>query len=194
MIKKRVQKIEVPKKNCGTIQKKILLCLLTGIAIGLSRSPKQQFKIARGLPKELNAMGKSVPRAIRSLYNTKLLKTKVHKDGSHTLILSESGRRKALTYHAETMKFSRFKKWDKKWRFVMYDIPEHSREARVSLRKLLLNAGMYELQQSVFVYPYDCKEEVTFLVELHNVRRYVRYVVADEIDNELHLRKTFRLR
>jgi len=53
--------------------------------------------------------------------------------------------------------------------------------------------GFYEFQKSVFVHPYNCKDEIDYLIEFYNLRRFVRFVEADSIDNELHLKKYFHL-
>ncbi len=37
------------------------------------------------------------------------------------------------------------------------------------------------------------KDEIDFLVEFLNLRRYVRFMLVRRIDNELHLKKIFRL-
>ncbi len=71
----------------------------------------------------------------------------------------------------------------------------HTRKikARDALRERLKNLGFYELQKSVFVFPYECQDEVNFLIEFFNLRKYVRYAVVESIDNDLHLRKIFNL-
>ena len=85
------------------------------------------------------------------------------------------------------------KQWDKKWRIVMFDIPERLKRLRNSLRWHFREIGLIELQKSVFVHPYPCDDEIEFIVEFYNSRRYVRFVVAERIDSELHLRKKFDL-
>jgi len=52
---------------------------------------------------------------------------------------------------------------------------------------------MYQLQKSVYVYTFEYKNELDFIIEYFNLRRYVRFILAKEIDNELHLRKIFNL-
>ena len=37
-------------------------------------------------------------------------------------------------------------------------------------------------------------EEIDFIIELYNARRYVRFIEAVNIDNELHLKRKFRLK
>jgi len=76
---------------------------------------------------------------------------------------------------------------------VAFDIPEDYKRARDALRRKLQQLGFRELQKSVFVFPYECKDEIEFIVEFFAIRKYVRYGVLDLIDNDLQLRKTFRL-
>ncbi|MFN7088663.1 MAG: hypothetical protein ACK4NX_02515, partial [Candidatus Paceibacteria bacterium] len=41
------------------------------------------------------------------------------------------------------------------------------------LRLKLKELGFYPLQKSVFVYPFQCEEEIDFLCSVFDVRRYV---------------------
>ena len=109
------------------------------------------------------------------------------------MILSEEGKKRALTYNLGTMHIAIPEKWDGSWRVVLFDIPEENRDARDSLRTRLLNLGFFELQRSVLVHPFECRDEVEFLIELGDIRPYVRYMRAHHIDNEPHLKRFFRL-
>jgi len=84
-------------------------------------------------------------------------------------------------------------KWDGQWRMVIFDIPEDLRKARDALRSKLKELGFCELQKSVFVFPYECKDEIDFIVEFFGVREYVRYGILRSIDNDPHLRRIFHL-
>ena len=85
------------------------------------------------------------------------------------------------------------KQWDKKWRIVIFDIPEKLKKSREILRFQLKRLNFYELQKSVFVLPYSCKDEIEYIIEFYGIRRFVRFIVAESIDNELHLKKHFNL-
>jgi len=116
-----------------------------------------------------------------------------HKDGTTILILNKEGKQKALKFNIDKMGIKKPTKWDKKWRIVMFDIPEKLKRLRDSLRFHFREIGLIELQKSVLVFPYPCDNEIEFILELYNARRYVRFVLADKIDNELHLMKKFNL-
>jgi len=178
----------------GTVQKKVLLLLIGGVTLGLSSSPSRYFKVLKTIQKEWKEINRSsLNRAIRSLYESRLVGTKGNKDGTLTLELSRDGEKLALTYNLETMKVERPKKWDNLWRIVMFDIPEPLKKVRESLRYQLKNMGFHELQKSVFINPFPCAEEIEYVVEFYNIRKHVRFITAMKIDNELHLKKIFGL-
>lgn len=178
----------------GTNQQKILLLLFGGIALGLSGSPKKYFQILDSIAKEWKELDKrALKRAIKKLYESKLIKEKENPDGTVTLVLTDKGKQKALTYDLDKMEIKKPKQWDKKWRVVLFDIPEKIKKTREAIRIHLKNLGFYEFQKSVFVHPYDCQDEIDYLIEFYDIRRFVRFIIADSIDNELHLKKHFDL-
>lgn len=178
----------------GIIQQRILLLLWGGLALSLSRSPRTQFKILEGMIKEWkNIPEANIRRAINSLYASRLVGTTENRDGTITLFLTEKGKKSALTYNVNTMKIKRPATWDGKWRVVASDIPEKKKKARDALRSHLLNIGFHPLQRSVFVCPFECRNEVEYIVELYQIRSHVRVMTAETIDNELHLKHLFKL-
>jgi len=68
--------------------------------------------------------------------------------------------------------------WDKLWRVVVFDIPENKKIARRALSRKLKQTGFYPMQKSVFVFPYNCKEEIDFIISYFSVEKYVNYFVA----------------
>jgi DNA-binding transcriptional regulator PaaX len=181
-------------KGAGATQKKILLLLLGGIALGLSGSPRRYFQIVKTLHSEWKDIDRRVlKRSIQSLYRSRLIDGQPGKDGKWTLVLTEQGKRVALMYNIEEMTIPTPQKWDKKWRIVISDIPERIKKVREAFRMHLKSMGFFELQKSVFVYPFDCKKELEYIIEFYNIRKHVRFIVAHSIDNELHIKQYFKL-
>ncbi|HAS84664.1 MAG TPA: hypothetical protein DCS23_01120 [Candidatus Yonathbacteria bacterium] len=181
-----------PKK--GALQKKILLLLSAGLALGLTRNPNQYFRVVQETGKEWEKIERdSLNRAIRSLYKSKLVSTKDNHDGTLTLILSNEGKRLALTYDIENIELKTPAQWDGRWRIVMFDVPEKFKRNRDTLRRHFKNMGFYEFQKSVFVHPYPCAREIEYVTEFYQARRFVRFIVATEIDNALELKRYFKL-
>jgi DNA-binding transcriptional regulator PaaX len=178
----------------GSVQQKILLLLLGGLALGFAGSPNRYFKIIKSIGKEWKEIDRRVLyRAIKNLYCTRLIEEHQNPDGSLSLVLSDEGRKRALTFKLDEMKIVKPEKWDKKWRIVVFDLPETRKKERDSLRHHLKRLGFYKLQKSVFVHPYPCGDEMDYLIEFHHVRPWVRQLTSDWIDNELHLRYKFNL-
>ncbi len=178
----------------GNLKKKILLLLTAGLALGLTRSPKKHWWILKQIPKEWKKINhQALERAINSLYSSHLVQEKDNKDGTTTLILTENGKRKALQFNIEKMEIRKPAMWDRRWRIVMFDIPEKLKRLRDSLRIHFQEVGLIELQKSVFVHPFPCSDEIEFILELYNARKYVRFITAEEVDNKLHLMKKFNL-
>jgi len=179
----------------GTVKKKVLILLQAGLALGLTPSPRKQWWILKQIPKELEKIDRqSLQRAISSLYTSRLVDMKHSKDGSTTMTLSNKGKQYILKFDLEKLKIQKQLKWDKKWRVVMFDIPETKKRLREALRFHFKEIGLIELQKSVLVNPYPCEKEIEFILEFYNARKYVRFVVAEEIDISLHLMTKFSLK
>ncbi|TSC83611.1 MAG: phenylacetic acid degradation operon negative regulatory protein [Parcubacteria group bacterium Gr01-1014_17] len=182
------------RKKVGAMQQKILLLLLGGVALACARTVGEQWKILTEMGKEWKHIKRQrVERAIAALYESRLVDMRRSDDGTFTLVLNEDGKKRALSYNLGNMHIAQPETWDEIWRVVLFDIPEEKRSARDALRTHLLNLGFFELQRSVLVHPFECRDEIDFLIELNEVRPYVRFMRAHHIDNEPHLKRFFRL-
>lgn len=85
------------------------------------------------------------------------------------------------------------KRWDGKWRVLIFDIPEKRRRLRVHVRQALISLGFVRLQDSVWVYPYDCEDIITMFKIDRHIGKDVLYMVVDRIENDKHLRLSFGL-
>ena len=178
----------------GIVQQKILLLLSAGFVLGLSRSPIRSFRIFRLVAKEWKSINRqALWRSIKTLYTAKLVSARYNKDGTYTLILTKRGQERALTYRLEDIKVQKPAQWDKKWRIITFDIPEKQKKMRDALRFHLRRMGFKEFQKSVFVCPYPCENEINFLLEFYQARLYVRTILAESMDNDLHFRMKFAL-
>ena len=194
MILTKIQKNVRQKPRRSALQKKILLLLTAGLALGLTRNPNQYFRIVQEVGKEWKKIERnSLNRAIRSLYESKLVSTKDNCDGTLTLVLSKEGKQLALTYNLDNITIKTPTEWDRKWRIVMFDVPEKTKRVREALRMHFKNMGFYEFQKSVFVHPYSCAKEIEYIMEFYQARKFVRFIVATDIDNALELKRHFHL-
>lgn len=84
-------------------------------------------------------------------------------------------------------------RWDGKWRVVMFDVWEYRRGMRDKLRKMLSKAGFLKLQNSVWVYPYDCEDLFVFVRSDLHLGKSMLYMIVESIENDAQLRKHFGL-
>jgi len=85
------------------------------------------------------------------------------------------------------------KKWDKKWRVIIFDIPEKKRKIRDHIREILIATGFIRLQDSVWVYPYDCEDVIGLIKTELRIGRYLLYMIVDQIEDDRFLRMDFDL-
>jgi len=83
------------------------------------------------------------------------------------------------------------KSWDKKWRLVIFDIPETHRKHRVAFRNKLKQLGFIQFQKSVWIHPYECQNEISFLAEYLNISQYLT-LITTSIEDDKPLKKLFQ--
>jgi DNA-binding transcriptional regulator PaaX len=103
------------------------------------------------------------------------------------------GQERLRRWEFVNFKLNQPKKWDKKWRVIIFDIPEKKKKIRNRITSLFHQAGFYRLQDSVWVYPHDCEDVITLLKTDLGVGKYLLYLIVDEIENDKYLRKAFNL-
>lgn len=95
--------------------------------------------------------------------------------------LSEKGREKIKKFIFDEFFIKKPKEWDKKWRLVIFDIPESKNKARCALRRKLKDLGFYQCQKSAWVHPFPCLEEIEFLKDTFNIKPFVKLFLVDEM-------------
>lgn len=189
-------------KPLNPTAQKLLLLLAGGLILGLSRSPRGYFRALDALIRTWKEVDKDakkfnknqIPKAFKSLYRSQLIELKKNVDGTFTAVLTKKGEKRVLTYKLSKMKIKTPIQWDRKWRVVLFDIPETHRRGRNAIRYWLKRLNFFEYQKSVFIHPYDCKNEIDFIIEFFNMRPYTRFILADTLDNEKHLENHFKLK
>ena len=182
------------RRKIGQVQRKVLLLLLAGFALGLTHSPTRQFRIIKQVAAEWRKINQqSLRNAIKLLYRSRIVEAKDNHNGTTTLVLSEEGRRLALTYDLDKMNISRPRRWDGKWRMILSDIPESKKKSREHLRYHLKRLGFIEFQKSVYLFPFECEKEMKYLIEYLYIKKYARYALLEKVKNEIDLKNHVKL-
>ena len=175
-------------------KQKILTVLAAGLVMGLFRSPKNYFKALKSVPKIFKDIDtKYLIRVVKEFHRDRLVDYKEKDNGEIEIVISEFGREKVLKFDFDNLEIKKPTFWDKKWRLVFFDVPEKRRIIRDSFRAKLQDLGFYELQRSIFIYPYHCEDEINFTVEVLDARHYVRYAEVSRVTNEADMLLHFDL-
>ena len=131
-------------------------------------------------------------QTIKRLKKQKLVE--IMEENNQTLVkITEKGKVRALRYKLEEMVVKKPARWDKKWRLVIFDIPEKYKRAREIFRQHLKAMDFYQLQKSVWVHPYPCFDEIEFLREIYGLGIDVTYIVAERIEESGFLKERYQL-
>lgn len=129
-------------------------------------------------------------RTLQRLRKQKMIKFETK--GEKTLVrLTGLGRKRILKYSLGQLEIKRPRFWDRKWRLVIYDVPNQKRRAAEQLNRILIRLGMYRLQKSVFLCPFTCEEEVEFLREYLEIGDNVWLLTVSSFENDKAFRDYF---
>lgn len=118
----------------------------------------------------------------------------IERDGKKYARLTDLGE-KVLNLQREKLNLAenKPKKWDRRYRLVMFDIPEKRKQIREHLRFEMQEVGFLRIQDSAWVYPYDCEEFIALLKADLHIGRDVLYAIVEEIEDDARIRKHFNL-
>ncbi|KKT78467.1 hypothetical protein A2W48_00545 [Candidatus Giovannonibacteria bacterium RIFCSPHIGHO2_12_44_12] len=167
---------------------KVLEFLATGALLGFTRGKQQRLELL----KEADYIWHTIDqKELQSLLRRFKIYKYVQVDNNRVLLTSK-GKARWLSYKLKNLKLKQSKKWDGKWRMVLFDIPEAKKKIRDALRRKLKEIGFLEFQKSVFVYPYACRDEINFIINFFDISDLV-YYIETPISPDDFLRKSFKL-
>ncbi len=189
----RLEKESRIKTKKADLQKIILSTLFAagGLSIALI-APKMTKVLARLEPEFMKSKKYSYNRSWARLKNAGFICFERTEKGTIARI-TEKGESKLRQLELLDYKFPRPRRWDKKWRILMFDIREKRKSTREKVRRTLKRIGFYHLQDSVWVFPYDCEDLIMLLKSDFHIGKDLLYVIADNIENDRYLRQHFDL-
>ncbi|MEK7219360.1 MAG: hypothetical protein AAB687_01640 [Patescibacteria group bacterium] len=107
--------------------------------------------------------------------------------------LTQKGEDRLRKFELMGYKLKKPKKWDKKWRMLIFDIKEERKGTRDKIRFTLKRIGFLRLQDSVWVYPYDCEDLVTLMKADFKIGKDLLYLIVDTIEGDSKIKNYFKL-
>lgn len=174
----------------------LMVIALGGIAFGGAVVPGilkvlKEFKLSE---EKTGYNKKRISDALGNLKRQKLVEIVRDENNKTTVKLTNKGQKRVRRFSIDTLKIKKPKKWDSKWRIVIFDIPTKPKIynlAREALRQKIKELNFYQLQKSVWVYPYECEDEILFIAEAYEVQKYIEIITAEKLLCEKELRKIF---
>lgn len=149
-------------------------------------------RICVGLPVDAASFPQYNPYYVKR--TLKRLKTqKLAEVVDKTWVLTVRGKRWILKYTLEDLSIPTPPKWDGRWRMIIYDVARHKATLRNIFRSTIRRLGFFNVQESVWIYPYPCEKEVSFLRDYCGMGTDVIYVIAHKIENDVAYREHFKL-
>lgn len=136
---------------------------------------------------------RQISNIFSSMKRQRLIEYFEDKDGKTIVRITKKGQSRLRAFEISLIKIKQPKKWDGKWRVVMFDLPIRFNKAREALRWKLKELGFVQFQKSVWAYPYPCEDEIIFIADFFGVGKYVEVLVVESILRDEKLKKEFNL-
>lgn len=177
----------------GHLVGKVLEILGNGFELSLSKDRRHRFELHKKCDKLWYSVDrKQLYHVLRRLKCDGMIET-IKKQNEGRILLTSKGKVRWMDYQLNNLVLKKQKKWDKKWRVIIFDIPETKRKIRDSLRRKLKKLGFLEFQKSVFIYPFDCQDDINFIINFWGIEENVFYLKTS-INPDFVFRKHFGLK
>lgn len=149
-----------------------------------------------GLEKPLNVFWKQLDkrereRELRRTVSYMKSRDFISGDYEYGFRITKHGRKRLDRIDFDNISIDTSQTWDKKWRMVIYDIPEEFKQGRQDLTRKLRRLGFYQLQRSAWIHPLPCHDVVEKICSHYKVEKYVSYVEVTYLENQEKLKKKF---
>lgn len=182
------------KRVRGYIQKAVLATIAISGVLLVTMAVPNTLRLLKYVPGiRRYRFNQQAETALNRLAQKKWI-TFENRDGKRLARITEAGRYAFMTESRKNRLTTFIKRrWDKRWRVVIFDVPEKRRDVRDRLRSMMREFGFEHLQDSVWVYPYDCEDMVALLKAELKIGFSVLYMVVEQIENEKYLKERFDL-
>lgn len=185
------------KFRAGESSNAVLEAILVGSVVALASilNPLLLFQLVGQATQRNDWDRRKLQRSVQRLKKQRLLVFE-EKEGLVYVKLSARGKREAQRLRFASMQLVKPKKWDSKWRLVLFDIPARPKrfnKARDAFRDTLRRLGFIPLQKSAWIQPLPCQDEIMALSTFYGLAPFVKIALVEHVNGEQALRRHFGL-
>jgi DNA-binding transcriptional regulator PaaX len=174
-----------------------VLSTVANVAVALSKHPARTSGSLYRALREFDALQTVSREQLRNVSNYIVAKKYVtirrDKGGLAQIAVTNAGQVALQTHALRALKPATQKVWDRKWRIVLFDIPNRSKSARDAFAGTLKRIGFVPIQKSVFVFPYPCEEELEVIADYYDIQENIEIIVAERLTHDGELKRLFKL-
>ncbi|PIU99414.1 MAG: hypothetical protein COS58_02465, partial [Candidatus Tagabacteria bacterium CG03_land_8_20_14_0_80_41_22] len=191
--KKSAQEFLDSNSGYATATKVVFAVLLTAGVLTVATIAPNIFSFFGKRKRFDNYSDKQLRNAYYGLKRRGLIEA-VKEDGENiTVKLNYKDKTKIQKFSLDLLSIFKPRKWDRRWRVIIFDVPIKYNKARAAMTAKLKELGLYQLQKSVWVYPFPCEDEILFVANFFKIDRFVNILAVDNIIKDDKLRKFFDL-
>ena len=178
----------------ANIQKAILHSIAAAGAVSIALIAPNALQMLKlfGIDSKSKWRKYSVNNSIKRLKEKGYIYFEITEKGNF-IRLTEKGKKKLDNFKLLGYKLKKPNRWDGKWRMLIFDIKEERKGTRDRIRSTLNRLGFLRLQDSVWVYPYDCEDFITLMKADFKIGYDLLYLIVDSIEGDKRLRSHFKL-
>jgi len=181
----------------ATAGKFLLAAIAAAPLLMVAVAAPNMFSALKGFEKNKRYSKKQMQTAFNNLKQRKLIEIIQEGDEKFKVQLTNKGKKRVKDFSFEFLEIKNPAEWDGKWRILIFDIPSKPKiynQARNALRSKIKDLGFYQMQKSVWVYPYECEDEILFVAELFQVQKHIEILTVEKLLHEEKLKKEFGLK
>ncbi len=179
------------ERRWGAFQKVVLYAAIGGLMVATGAVPDFSKILKYYTGQKKGARFNYRVKTVLGRLAAKGLITFEERDGRKYARLTDAGKQVLELESLKDPKMRKPKRWDKRWRVVIFDIPERRRSIRVRLRRFMEEFGFVRLQDSVWIYPYDCEDLIALAKAKFRIGVDVLYMIVEQLEHDTHLREHF---
>lgn len=192
-IKERIKNFLDSDSGYATATKIILAALAMGGVLIIAATAPNIFQAFGNFKKSRRFSSKQIQNSLYALERRGFVEILKEENDKIRIELTNKGRKRIKEFSIDVLKIPQPKRWDGKWRVLIFDVPNKFTRAREALRNKLKELDFYQLQKSVWVYPYPCEDEILFIAHAFEVESFIEILTVEKLLRENKLKKHFKL-